>query len=51
MQRSINPLLDRIALKKIRETIRHDFQPDIVHTHAATVGALRKKKPLMMLGV
>ena len=42
MQRSINPLLDRIALKKIREIIE-DFKPDIIHTHAAKAGALGRK--------
>ena len=42
MQRSINPLLDRIALKKIKEIIE-DFKPDIVHTHAAKAGALGRK--------
>ena len=42
MQRSINPVLDRIALKKIKEIIK-DFKPDIVHTHAAKAGALGRK--------
>ena len=42
MQRSINPLLDRIALKKIREIIE-EFKPDIIHTHAAKAGALGRK--------
>ena len=42
MQRSINPVLDRIALKKIRKIIE-DFKPDIVHTHAAKAGALGRK--------
>ena len=42
MQRSINPVLDRIALKKIKEIIE-DFKPDIVHTHAAKAGALGRK--------
>ena len=42
MQRSINPLLDRIAIKKIRKIIE-DFKPDIVHTHAAKAGALGRK--------
>ena len=42
MQRSINPLLDRIALKKIKEIIE-DFKPDIIHTHAAKAGALGRK--------
>lgn len=39
MQRSINPIKDRIAYKKIKELIL-DFKPDIVHTHAAKAGAL-----------
>ena len=42
MQRSINPLLDRIALKKIKEIIEK-FKPDIIHTHAAKAGALGRK--------
>lgn len=42
MQRPINPILDKIALKKIKKIIR-DFQPDIVHTHAAKAGALGRK--------
>lgn len=42
MQRSINPVLDKIALKKIKNII-HEFQPDIVHTHAAKAGALGRK--------
>ena len=42
MQRSINPVLDRIALKKIKKIIA-DFKPDIVHTHAAKAGALGRK--------
>ena len=42
MQRTINPILDNIALKKIKKIIR-DFQPDIVHTHAAKAGALGRK--------
>ena len=42
MQRSINPILDKIALKKIKKII-HEFQPDIVHTHAAKAGALGRK--------
>ena len=42
MQRSINPRLDRIALKKIKEIIE-DFKPDIIHTHAAKAGALGRK--------
>ena len=42
MQRSINPILDKIALKKIKKII-NEFQPDIVHTHAAKAGALGRK--------
>ena len=42
MQRTINPVLDKIALKKIKKIIR-DFQPDIVHTHAAKAGAIGRK--------
>ena len=42
MQRTINPVLDRIALKKIKKII-DDFKPDIVHTHAAKAGALGRK--------
>lgn len=42
MQRPINPILDKIALKKIKKIIR-DFRPDIVHTHAAKAGALGRK--------
>jgi glycosyltransferase involved in cell wall biosynthesis len=39
MQRSVNPLKDYPAYKKIQEII-HDFKPDIVHTHAAKAGAV-----------
>jgi glycosyltransferase involved in cell wall biosynthesis len=39
MQRSIHPIMDRIALKKIKDIII-EFKPDIVHTHAAKAGAL-----------
>ena len=42
MQRSIHPILDRIALKKIKDIII-EFKPDIVHTHAAKAGALGRK--------
>ena len=42
MQRSIHPILDRIALKKIKDIIIK-FKPDIVHTHAAKAGALGRK--------
>ena len=39
MHRSIHPIKDYIAYKKLREMIR-EFKPDIVHTHAAKAGAL-----------
>lgn len=39
MHRSINPVHDYPALKKLRAIIR-DVRPDIVHTHAAKAGAL-----------
>lgn len=39
MHRSIHPLKDWIAYRKIRKVIR-EFKPDIVHTHAAKAGAL-----------
>jgi glycosyltransferase involved in cell wall biosynthesis len=39
MQRSVNPIKDYPAYKKIQEIIR-DFKPDIVHTHAAKAGAV-----------
>ena len=42
MQRSIHPILDRIALNKIKDIII-EFKPDIVHTHAAKAGALGRK--------
>lgn len=42
MQRNPNIKSDRAAYKKIKEVI-HDFQPDIVHTHAAKAGALGRK--------
>jgi glycosyltransferase involved in cell wall biosynthesis len=42
MQRSIHPIMDRIALKKIKDIII-EFKPDIVHTHAAKAGALGRK--------
>ena len=42
MQRNPNIKSDRAAYKKIKEIIR-DFQPDIVHTHAAKAGALGRK--------
>lgn len=42
MQRNPSIKSDRAAYKKIKEIIR-DFQPDIVHTHAAKAGALGRK--------
>ena len=39
MKRSINPLWDIIAYRKILKIIK-DFKPDIVHTHASKAGAL-----------
>lgn len=39
MQREIDPILDRIAYKKIKQLIK-DFKPDIVHTHASKAGTL-----------
>jgi glycosyltransferase involved in cell wall biosynthesis len=39
MGRSINPLNDYQAYRKLKAVIK-DFQPDIVHTHAAKPGAL-----------
>ncbi len=39
MRRSINPLKDYKAYCEIRKIIR-EFNPDIVHTHAAKAGAL-----------
>jgi glycosyltransferase involved in cell wall biosynthesis len=42
LKRNPNFLSDRKALKKIKAIIR-EFQPDIVHTHAAKAGALGRK--------
>lgn len=39
MERSINPLKDFSAYKRVKQIIR-DFKPDIVHTHAAKPGAI-----------
>lgn len=39
MGRSINPMNDFHAYRKLKSLIK-DFQPDIVHTHAAKPGAL-----------
>lgn len=42
MRRSVNPVNDLLAYKKIKQIIR-EFRPDIVHTHAAKAGALGRK--------
>ena len=42
MQRNPNFFSDRKALKKIKAIIK-EYQPDIVHTHAAKAGALGRK--------
>jgi len=39
MRRSINPLQDYLAYKKIKQLIK-EFKPDIVHTHASKAGAI-----------
>ena len=39
MRRALSPSRDREAYLKIKQLIR-DFQPDIVHTHAAKAGAV-----------
>lgn len=39
LRRSINPLNDYFAYKKIKKIIR-EFKPDIVHTHASKAGAI-----------
>ena len=39
LQREVAPWRDRGAYRRIKELIR-DFQPDIVHTHAAKAGAV-----------
>ncbi|MDP3556910.1 MAG: glycosyltransferase [Bacteroidota bacterium] len=39
LKRSINPLNDYFAYKKIKKIIK-DFKPDIVHTHASKAGAI-----------
>lgn len=39
MGRSINPLKDYTAYRRVKDIIR-DFKPDIVHTHAAKPGAI-----------
>lgn len=42
MKRSINPLNDFAAYKKIKKIIR-EFNPDIIHTHAAKAGAIGRR--------
>ena len=42
MKRTINPLNDLSAFNKIKKIIQ-EFQPDIVHTHAAKAGALGRR--------
>ena len=39
MRRSINPLSDYYAYRRIKKIIR-EFKPDIVHTHASKAGAI-----------
>jgi glycosyltransferase involved in cell wall biosynthesis len=39
MRRSLNPLSDYLAYRRIKKLIR-DFRPDIVHTHASKAGAI-----------
>jgi glycosyltransferase involved in cell wall biosynthesis len=39
MRRSVNPLQDYYAYKKIKQIIK-TFKPDIVHTHASKAGAI-----------
>lgn len=39
LRRSINPLGDYFAYRKIRQLIK-EFKPDIVHTHASKAGAI-----------
>ncbi|MBA2613616.1 MAG: glycosyltransferase [Bacteroidetes bacterium] len=39
LKRSINPLNDYYAYKKIKKIIK-EFKPDIVHTHASKAGAI-----------
>lgn len=39
MRRSINPLQDYFAYRRIKKIIR-EFKPDIVHTHASKAGAI-----------
>lgn len=42
MRRSVNPLKDLKALRKIKGIIK-EYQPDIVHTHASKAGAVGRK--------
>ena len=39
MQRSVNPLSDFFAYRRIKKIIR-EYRPDIVHTHASKAGAV-----------
>lgn len=39
LKRSINPLSDYYAYKKIKQIIK-EFKPDVVHTHASKAGAI-----------
>lgn len=39
MRRSVNPLSDYFAYRRIKKIIR-EFKPDIVHTHASKAGAI-----------
>jgi glycosyltransferase involved in cell wall biosynthesis len=39
MRRSLNPLSDYFAYRKIKKLIK-EFKPDIVHTHASKAGAI-----------
>lgn len=47
MKRSINPVADLKAQKRIREIIG-DFKPDIVHTHASKAGVLGRRAAFRM---
>jgi glycosyltransferase involved in cell wall biosynthesis len=42
MRRSVNPVNDLKAYRKIKQIIR-EFKPDIVHTHASKAGALGRR--------
>ncbi len=46
MRRSIDPLKDHAALRRIRKLIR-DIRPDIVHTHASKAGAIGRRAAFM----